>query len=100
MSTMEEIVLDIATDFLEKQGHKVEIRLFDEIINARAGVGKFGDRYNFYINKNALSYSITGETEDFEVAKDLIDTILHECIHIICMEKNLNSNECDLWLFR
>lgn len=101
LSNIEEKVLNIATEYLEDcLGYGVEIRLFNSNGNYRAGVEKIDDRYNMYINKNELKYSInrhTVEDDKEEVARDLVDTVLHECIHIICMEENQDSNDGDFY---
>lgn len=99
INNMEEKVLKIATDYLEDcLGYEVEIRLFNSSGNFRAYIEKFGNRYHLYINKDQLKYSIGGytvEDDKEEVAKDLVDTVLHECIHIICMEENIGSYDGD-----
>lgn len=96
---LESKILNIAINYLDKQGYKVEIRLFNTNSNRmRAGVEKFDDRYHIHINEDALLSSFEGYTiEEYEeqVCQDLVDTILHECCHIICMEENLGYNDGD-----
>lgn len=96
---LERKILNIATDYLDKQGHKVEVRVFKSNIKARAGVEKYDDdRYHIQINEDALLSSFEGYTiEEYEekVCQDLVDTVLHECCHIICMEQNLGYHDGD-----
>ena len=71
-------ILNIATDYLDKQGHKVEIRVFESDIKARAGVEKFDDRYRIHINEDALLSSFGGyaiEEYEEQVCQDLVDTV-------------------------
>lgn len=98
MNNLEQTILEIATDFLKSKGHEVEIRIFNEDLsklNGRAGVIKFDDRYHLMIDRNAILSDFKGTNEEVEIAIDLVDTILHECCHIICMEENLGSHDGD-----
>lgn len=96
---LERKILNIATDYLDKQGHKVEIRLFHtDSKRMRAGVCQYDNRYHLYINKDALLTSLTQYTIEEDktlVYQDLVDTVLHECCHIICMEENIGSHDGD-----
>jgi predicted SprT family Zn-dependent metalloprotease len=94
-------ILDIATDYLEKEGYPVRIKLLHTDEGYRAGVTYFPDKYLLFINKDALQFSFEGytyeedEEDEEEVAIALVDTILHECIHIICWEENIGCGDGD-----
>lgn len=95
---LESKILRIATDYLNTQGHQVEIRIFNENLsklNGRAGVHKFDDRYYLYIDKKTILKDFYETNEEIDIAISLVDTILHECCHIICMEENLGSHDGD-----